>query len=381
MPSPVVIPRINNNDDVVKLSHLFVKPGESVRAKALLAEIETDKASFEIEAESDGFILRIDRAIGDMCDVGSTLLWMGASAEESVPEATTSKATKVTGDGQGPTIKALLLLNRYGLDAAVVPSTGERLTAVDVENYVRAKGINAPRKEVSSKAATEALPNEPGRLQPMSPQERGMVRTVTWHRDQAVAGYIEFPYDPSKWDNFAAAFQERHELLMNPMLSLMAWHLSKITLRYPKLNATISGDQMHFYNEVNLGFTVQSGEMLLMPVVRAAQTMEAPAFVEALGGLQRKAMKLALKPDEAAGATVSFTSMARWGISRHTPILPPNTSFMVAHSSPFKTPEGSGAVLGACYDHRVLTGFDVARALRELATPPELDSTKVDTNG
>ena len=110
--------------------------------------------------------------------------------------------------------------------------------------------------------------------------------------------------------------------------------------------------------------------------------MERPAFVETLGGLQRKAMKLELKPDEAAGATVSFTSMARWGVSRHTPILPPNTSFMVAHSSPFKGPEGISAVLGACYDHRVLTGFDVARALRELATPPQLESDKVeDPNG
>ncbi len=381
MPSPVVIPRINNNDDVVKLSHLFVKPGESVRAKTLLAEIETDKATFEIEAESDGFILRIDREIGEMCDVGSTLLWMGASFEETVPEAATPTAG-ISADGHGPTVKALLLLNRYGLNAADVPTTSDRLTASDVENYVRSRGLAVPRKDASATPSFEAPPTEPGRRQPMSPQERGMNRTVTWHRDHAVAGYIELPYDPAKWDRFAAAFQERHKLMMNPLLSLMAWHLSRIAQRYPKLNATVSRDQMHFYDDVHLGFTVQSGELLLMPVVRAAQDMDAAAFVEALGGLQRKAMKLDLKPDEAAGATVSFTSMARWGISRHTPILPPNTSFMVAHSAPFKSPEGDTAVLGASYDHRVLTGFDVARALRELVTPPQLDPAKVEeSNG
>ena len=54
------------------------------------------------------------------------------------------------------------------------------------------------------------------------------------------------------------------------------------------------------------------------------------------------------------------------------PILPPNTSLMVAHAA--TGPDGR-AVLGASYDHRVLSGFDAVRLLQELTKPPVLDPT------
>jgi hypothetical protein len=57
--------------------------------------------------------------------------------------------------------------------------------------------------------------------------------------------------------------------------------------------------------------------------------------------------------------------MARWNVSRHIPILSPFTSMMVAHTA---SSNGS-AILGATYDHRLLTGFDVVQALMSLSTP------------
>jgi pyruvate/2-oxoglutarate dehydrogenase complex dihydrolipoamide acyltransferase (E2) component len=74
-----------------------------------------------------------------------------------------------------------------------------------------------------------------------------------------------------------------------------------------------------------------------------------------------------LLPAEMSGATIAFTSMARWNVSRHVPILPPQTGLIVAHSAP----RGMGrAVLGASYDHRLLSGFDVVQVLQALAQPP-----------
>ena len=75
-----------------------------------------------------------------------------------------------------------------------------------------------------------------------------------------------------------------------------------------------------------------------------------------------------LRPDELSGATLAFSSMARWNVSRHMPILPPQTGMIVAHAAP----RGAGkAVLGASYDHRLLSGFDVVQVLQALAQPPE----------
>jgi pyruvate/2-oxoglutarate dehydrogenase complex dihydrolipoamide acyltransferase (E2) component len=101
--------------------------------------------------------------------------------------------------------------------------------------------------------------------------------------------------------------------------------------------------------------------------VRNTQEMDAARFIDALGEVQRHAMAHKLRPDEATGATLSFSSMARWNVSRHMPILPPQTSLMVAHAAP---KDSGRAVLGASYDHRLLSGFDVLQVLQALSKPP-----------
>ena len=95
--------------------------------------------------------------------------------------------------------------------------------------------------------------------------------------------------------------------------------------------------------------------------------MDAARFIEAMGTLQRNAMAHKLRATETSGATLSFSSMARWKVSRHIPILSPYTSLMIAHAAPRDTGK---AVLGASYDHRLLSGFDVIQVLQALIKPP-----------
>ena len=129
----------------------------------------------------------------------------------------------------------------------------------------------------------------------------------------------------------------------------------------PRINATIVNNRLYQYRPVNLGFTVQAGSTLYLTVVRDAQEMDATRFIEAMGALQRNAMAHKLRASETSGATLSFSSMARWKVSRHIPILSPYTSLMIAHAAPRDTGK---AVLGASYDHRLLSGFDVTRCCR-----------------
>ena len=147
----------------------------------------------------------------------------------------------------------------------------------------------------------------------------------------------------------------------------MACRLAVLGRERPGINATIADGKRYQYRPVNLGFTVQVGPTLYLTVVREAQAMSAAQFIAALGEVQRHAMAHKLRPDEATGATLSFSSMARWNVSRHIPILPPQTSLIVAHAAPRNN---GGAVLGASYDHRVLSGFEVAEVLKALSGPP-----------
>lgn len=360
------VPRINNNDDEVKLVGLQMAVGDRIAKGQVLAQVETDKAVVDVEAAADGFVLAIHGAVDDVVTVGSVLCWLGATADEAVPTSTAAAPAAGAVRSAAPTAKAAALLAQHGLDAAQVPAEGDRLSVADVERFLATRGA-APAAPPPPAAAREPQPAEAGTLKPLKSEERGMLATVLWHRDAAVPGYVEVGYDPAPWDAYADAFGKANGLLLNPLLPLLAWRLVELAAEDPRLNATIVGTQRHEYDAVNLGFTVQAGDVLYLAVVRDAASRGALGFVNALVDLQRRAAAHKLVPSEIQGTTIGFSSMARWKVSRHVPILSPHTAMMVAHA----VGQDGAAVLGATYDHRVLNGSDVAGVLRKLSKPPK----------
>jgi len=375
MATPVHAPRINNNDDVVKLIALEVQVGDRIEAGQLLAQVETDKAIVDVESPAAGYVLGWLAEADQMVAVGSVLLWLGESPDEAMPQPQAAAAPgEPSVGGQAPTAKARLLLLQHGLQAAEVPASGERLSAEDVLRHVAQRGASSARPETSARASAPSLqPAVRGTRRTLSGSERGMLQTVSWSREHATPGYLELEYDAQAWEAYAQAYADARRLMMSPLLSLMAGRLVTLARETPALNATIVGQDRYEYADVNLGFTVQAGDTLYLAVVRAAQADGEEAFVNRLGDVQRRAMKHQLAPDELTGATISFSSMSRWKISRHIPVLPPQTALIVAHAQ-----SQSGVnVLGATYDHRVLNGFQVAQLLRKLAKPgagPEKES-------
>ncbi len=370
MAKPIYTPRVNNNDDTVQLIALNVAVGDQIKQGDVVAEVETDKSIAEVESERDGYVLDILHQEDEQIPVGGTLMWIGDSADEPIPEVTTAKPIQENIKVGRPTAKARLLLRRHGLTAEQVPASGDRLSVADVEAYLASNGSQADLRPKSATAPVAATPEVAGELQDLSPEEHGMLNTVAWHRDVAVSAYLEIAYDAAAWDRVAADYAERHGLMLSPLLPLMAHRLVRLATEKPKINSTILGSKRYQYETVNLGFTVQAGTTLYLTVINDAGSLETDEFIREMGEIQRRAMGHKLKSADTQGATVAFSSMSRWRVTRHMPILPPNTALMVAHAA---TGPDDQAVLGASYDHRVLSGFDVVRLLQELAKPPALD--------
>src|SRR5215471_19819414 len=112
MPIPVRTPRVNNNDDSVKLSHVFPEIGSRIRQGDPIADVETDKATFTVESEHEGFLLAVNAKVGDIIDVGSILAWIGAAPDEPV-DAEHSESAAANNSSPEPTLKALLLLKHF----------------------------------------------------------------------------------------------------------------------------------------------------------------------------------------------------------------------------------------------------------------------------
>ena len=370
MPTPLYTPRVNNNDDLVKLINLAASDGDYVKAGQVVASVETDKAIVDVEIEQDGYVLKVLAQLEDVIPVGSVLLWVGATMNETVPDskAEPTVASQHNGDSKQPTARARILLRKYGVEASQVPIIGERLTAEDVMAWASKRELaDHSGENVKMAKKAERRPIAEGKPVEFTSEQHGMQNAVAWQRDHAATGYIELAYDPKPLDDWAQAFQDQNKLLFSPLLSLMLWRLAQMAEENPKLNSTVYQDKFYQYDSVNTGFTVQAGETLYVAVLRDAGKLDALEFVNRMTDLQRRAMVKKLKPTELEGATISFSSMARWNITRHVPILSPGTSLMVAHAATIN----DQAVVGATYDHRVLSGFDVAMVLRQLVSVPE----------
>jgi pyruvate/2-oxoglutarate dehydrogenase complex dihydrolipoamide acyltransferase (E2) component len=362
MATAITTPRINNNDDSVRFSNIISTPGTLVRKGDPIAEIETDKAVFTVEAAEDGYLLGFVPPLGEMIPVGGILAWVGSSPDDPIPlERNNHTAAGISGE---PTLKAAVLLARFGLSAATVPARGERLTAEEVLEFVRDNNIGVGPRNGSVLQQETSSPLTPGESIALGVPERAMLKQTLWHRDSAVPGYVEIQYDTETWDAYAKVFQAEHRMLLSPLLPLMAWRLARLAMERPLLNCTITGDRRYQYKAVNIGFTLQADTRLVLLCVKDAGALSAKEFVDRLTTLMRRGMSGRLAPEETSGVTISFSSMSRWQVMRHIPVLPPYTSLIVAHA---QSNDGVAA-LGGTYDHRVLTGGEVASVLRLLAT-------------
>ena len=367
MAQPVHAPRVNNNDDTVKVARICVQVGDAVAPGDVLLEVETEKATVEVAAETGGYVLAIACAAGQDIAIGAIVLWLGAAPDAAVPQADAGPAAGAMETGGDMTAKARLLLRRHALSAEAIPRAAARLTAADVEAYLALHSPARPSAPVSRSPAVE-LP-APAETRPLSPSARGMLATVIWQRDHAASAYLELEYDPRPWAEAAGAFMRERRLLFSPLLSLMAHRLAQLAPEAGANGTVLEGDPAALvrYKQANLGFTVQAGDVLYLCVVPAADTLAPADFVHKLQDLQRRAMSHRLSPAEMRGATVGFTSMARWGIRRHQPVLAPHTGVMIAHTA--AASNGESAVLGMTYDHRLLSGLHAVRLLKGLIHP------------
>lgn len=366
MATPIYVPRINNNDDEVKVLSFDVVIGDQIQAGQIVGQVETDKAVLDVTAPSAGYVLGFVAKSEEVVRVGSIMLWLGEAKDEAIPEIKDVSTGQTGSRNSQVTAKARLLLQKNGLQTDVIPPIDGRVTVEAVERYLSAQGgARAEPKPAGATQLIDVLPDVEGKPVNLTREEKGMAATVTWHRDFAVSGYIEIDYDLAPWAEYAKQFQEARGLLMPPLLPLMAWRLVEIAQEIPRLNATMVGNKRFEYAPVNLGFTIQAGDALYLAVVRDAQSQDEFGFVNALGDVLRRAAGHNLRESEASGATIGFSSMERWKVTRHIPILPPHTTLMVAHAAG----QGGKGVLGASYDHRVLNGGQVVAALKKLVMP------------
>ena len=404
------------------------KAGDKVSSGEVIAEVETDKATMEMEAFEDGVLVDpvpegTKVAVGEKIAViqgkgesaptpkvaaPATAAPIPTEAKQPVPEAekesTTVEAPATNGqgadNGEGSRIKASPLARKVAaaqgipLGGLVGSGPGGRIIQKDVLGAAPSSvsqpklapapaSIPAPKAAASApKPAPAAAPVRAGLPQtetkvPLSGMRKTIAERLLQSKTTIPHFYLHTEVDAAALTTLraeinAAGEKDRTKVSVNDfILKATAAALARV----PKVNASFAGDAVIEFSSVNLAVAVAVEDGLVTPVIRDAHIKSLSEISLAVKDLAGRARSKKLKPEEYQGGTFTVSNLGAYGIDRFDAIINPPQAAILSVGALLKKPvvNAAGEIvvgqridLGLSCDHRVVDGALGAQFLGEL---------------
>jgi len=377
--------------------------GDEVRRNDPLFELDTDKVTQEVEAETDGVLLKILVREGEV-EVGTTVAVIGSAgedpgapttatpdpvAEEPAPEPPSSNGTAaepvlppVAAIAAPPVtapvrVKASPLARRMarekGVELALLRGTGPdgRITAQDVESA--AIGAPAPSPPV---AAPTAVPTEVEVVELTATRKTIATRLS----DAWTAPVFQLAVRAEMTEALAlreALVARTPEGQPKPTVNDLLVKLSAAALmRHPALNAQFTGEAIHRFRSAMVGIAVAAPNGLVVPVIRSAERLSVNEVAISRADLVGRARDGKLTLDDMQGGTFTISNLGMFGVEQFTAVLNPPQVAILAVGAVSEEPvvvDGGLDIaplmhLTLTCDHRAIDGADGADFLRTLVT-------------
>ena len=382
-----------------------VQEGGKVAAGDILGEVETDKATMEIESFDDGIVHKLLVAAGQKVPCGTPIaLLLGKNeqppADGALPtvaakpvaaagsSAHTGSATAVAHapgsraatSTSGSRAKASPLAKKIaaskGVNLSNVSGTGPggRIVARDVENAPL-----SPSGGGSSVPTVPAIPAGPDdTVIPLSGMRRIIAERLLSSKTHLPHFYLTIEVDAAPLMKLRAEANAAAESSGAQKLTVNDFVLKAVVTaaqKVPQVNASFAGDSIIQYAAVNLSVAVAVEEGLVTPVIRNAQKKSLREISDAVKDLATRARNKKLKPDEYVGGTITVSNLGAYGIDQFCAIINPPQALILAIGAIVKKPVvgpsdtivvGQRVSITLSADHRVVDGAVGANYLGEL---------------
>ena len=386
--------------------------GDKVEVGDILAEVETDKATMEMEAFDEGILSELYVAEGGMIKVGDKIALILADGETadtapaaqstptaekpkaSAPAATTplAPAPRAAAPATTGRIKASPLARKIaatrGVNLSSIAGTGPggRIVKKDVENAPTGGGGGVASPAKPAIRAAHGIAGEE-KIIALTGMRKTIAERLLASKTQIPHFYLSVTMDGGplmalrKELNAMAEKDGGQKLTVNDFILLAA---ARAAAEVPKINAAYDGDAIIEYAEVNLAVAVAIEDGLITPVIKKANTLSLREISAQMKELAAKARGKKLKPEEYQGGTITLSSLGGFGIDSFLPIINPPQAFILGIGAIIKQPVvneqdqivvGHRLVVSGSGDHRVVDGAVAAEymnALRRLVEKPAL---------
>ncbi len=404
MATIIEMPKLSDTMTVGTVVKWHKQVGDVVSNGDILAEIETDKATMELENFEDGNLLKILVAESEEADIGAPLAVVGELDEElpeikmpkeskadvppPPPEATITTQVDSSSESPPPTKKsasdgririsplAKKLAADKNLDIGLIPGSGPlgRITKEDVENFSNGGSV-AP--SIAPSVKVDQVDSVARRLEakriPVSNIRSIIAKRLLESKTTIPHFYLqrEVNAQPLRLAREAinkklASRSASPDLAVRvSMNDIILKACAEAILDVPEINSSWSESEIVFHENVELAFGVAVPDGLVTPVIRCSQNLNLLEISQAAKSLISKARNKKLSPDEMSGSTFTVTNLGMFGIDFFSGIInPPNAAILSVGASvkkPVVAPNGTiqageTMILGLSCDHRLIDG-------------------------
>lgn len=397
----ILMPRLSDTMTEGVIAGWHKKVGDKVSKGELLAEVETDKATMELESYKNGTLLYIGAQKGDKVPVNALLCVIGeegkvdleaikaaaaggpaapadsAKAPEAAPVATAAPAAGGAGLENGR-VKASPLARKMavekGINLSQVQGSGDggRIVKADVETFQPAatQTASAPVTAASTVATAPA-----GQVsfedRPVSQMRKVIAKRLAESKFTAPHFYLTMSIDMDK----AVASRAQINDVSPVKISFNDMVLKAVAIalkKHPVINSSWLGDTIRTNHHVNIGVAVAVDEGLLVPVVRFADTKGLAQIAAEVKDFATRAKNKKLQPSDWEGSTFTISNLGMFGIDEFTAIINPPDSCILAIGAIQQIPvvkngqvvPGNIMKVTLSCDHRVVDGASGAAFLQ-----------------
>ncbi len=409
MEEVVLMPRLSDTMTEGVIAGWHKKVGDTVKKGEVLADIETDKATMELESYKDGILLYQGAQAGEKILVNDLLCIIGqqgldiapivaalkggaataspvqASAPAAQPvttapavAATAPSTTQVVNEGRifaSPLAKKIA--KEKGIDLKFVKGTGEhgRITRTDLENYTPGAATSVAQSTSATPSMVASVPA--GTVSfvdtPVSQMRKVIAKRLSESLFTAPHFYLTMKI------NMDAAIKARTLLNETATAKIsfndMIVKATALSLKqHPKVNSSWMGDFIRENHHVNIGIAVAVDEGLLVPVLRFADGLSLTQISGSVKEFAKKAKDKKLQPADWEGSTFTISNLGMFGIDQFTAIINPPDACILAVGGIAQEPvvkngqivPGNVMNVTLSCDHRVVDGATGAAFLQTL---------------
>ncbi len=375
------VPAVGESINEVTISSWEKKEGDIVELDQVIAEIESDKATFELTAEASGK-LHIVAQEGETLEIGALICKIevmegvssassGATAASAAPQATTAAGNQTYATGHASPAAAKILAEK-GISPSDVNGTGKdgRVTKEDAMKAEKPAAKQAAPKTADVSTTAPQIAATGGREQrreKMTSLRKTISRRLVSVKNETamLTTFNEVNMKPimDLRKKYKETFKEKYDVGLG-FMSFFAKASCMALQEWPAVNAMIDGDEIVYNEFCDISIAVSAPRGLVVPVIRNAESLSFDGIEKEVVRLATRARENKLTIEEMTGGTFTLTNGGIFGSMMSTPIInAPQSAILGMHNIVERPVVENGEIVirpmmyvALSYDHRIIDG-------------------------